>query len=201
MEFIPIVINTALIIVAYLFGSFTSAVVVCRILGLPDPRSQGSGNPGATNVLRHGGKKAAILTLLLDMFKGLLPVLLARVFTDDAWILGTTGLAAFLGHLFPLFFNFKGGKGVATGFGVFLAWAWPMALAVLAVWLTMAALFRYSSLAALTAATLAPVFMWLLHGSWVLTVCSGILAIILIGRHHSNIRNLLSGKEDKIGQK
>jgi acyl phosphate:glycerol-3-phosphate acyltransferase len=184
---------------AYLFGSFTSAVVVCRLMGLPDPRTQGSGNPGATNVLRHGGKKAALLTLFLDLFKGLLPVLIARLFSADPWLLSGVALAAFLGHLFPLFFNFRGGKGVATAFGAFLGLAWPVALALLGTWLAVAAIFRYSSLAALSAAALAPIYMAWFSASWIYSGVTLLITALLFWRHRSNITNLRQGKEHKIG--
>lgn len=190
-----------LILLAYLLGSFSSAVVICRLMGLADPRTQGSGNPGATNVLRQGGKKAALITLLLDVLKGLLPVVFARLFTDVEWVLGSVALAAFIGHLYPVFFHFRGGKGVATGFGSLLGLAWPVALAVLGTWLLMALLFRYSSLSALTSALLAPLYTWLFTGSatYLGLVCA--LSALLIWRHRSNIRNLIQGKESRIGQK
>lgn len=196
---ITLIYGAALVVSAYLFGSFTSAVVVCKLLGLPDPRTQGSGNPGATNVLRHGGKKAALTTLFFDILKGLLPVLIARLFTDNAWILAATAIATFLGHLYPIFFGFRGGKGVATAFGAFLGLAWLVALAMLGTWLVMAALFRYSSLAALTAAGFAPLYMWLLQGSSIYTGAALLISALLIWRHRSNIDNLWHGREDKIG--
>lgn len=190
-----------LLIAAYLLGSIATAIITCRLMGLPDPRSLGSGNPGATNVLRHGGRKAAAITLLGDMLKGYLPVLAGSLLGVAPAILGLTAVAAFLGHLFPVFFGFRGGKGVATGFGAILGLS-PMAgAAVGATWLGMVALFRYSSLSALTAATLAPVYTWLFTGSQPYTLAVALISVLLVIRHHSNIRNLLAGTEDKIGQK
>jgi len=133
----------------YLFGSISAAIVTCRLMGLPDPRSEGSRNPGTTNVLRLGGKKAALLTLVGDMLKGLLPVLIAGALTDKPAVLAATALAAFLGHLYPVFFGFTGGKGVATALGVVFGLDWRVGLATVATWLMMAFIFRYSSLAAL----------------------------------------------------
>jgi acyl phosphate:glycerol-3-phosphate acyltransferase len=199
MDGFSVAIAAIMIFLAYLFGSFTSAVVVCRLMGLPDPRTQGSGNPGATNVLRHGGKKAALLTLILDMLKGLLPLLIAHRFTTDTWVLSGVAFAAFCGHLFPLFFNFRGGKGVATGFGAFLGLSWPVAVAMLATWLLVAALLRYSSLAALSAAALAPLYMLLFNGAWSYTITTILIALLLFWRHRSNIYNLRNGTEHKIG--
>ena len=186
-------------VLGYLAGSIATAVLVCRVMGLPDPRAEGSGNPGATNVLRFGGKKAALLTLIGDCLKGLLPVLLARWAGFDSTGLALVALAAFLGHLYPIFFGFAGGKGVATALGGMLGLSWPTALAVLAVWLFMAFVVRISSLAALTAAALAPLFAWVfqLRGAawWILLGMVG----LLIWRHRSNIKNLLAGAEDRIG--
>ena len=192
-------LDIALVLAAYLLGSLSSAIILCRLLGLPDPRTQGSGNPGATNVLRYGGKKVAALTLLGDSLKGLLPVLLAQALgTSPPW-LGVVALAAFLGHLYPLFFRFQGGKGVATAFGALLGLAWPVALAVLATWLAMAALFRYSSLAALTGALLAPLFIYAWAPAYLLAVAC--MCALLIWRHRNNIRNLVAGKEGRIGSR
>lgn len=183
----------------YLAGSIATAILVCRAMGLPDPRAEGSGNPGATNVLRVGGKKAAALTLMGDLLKGLLPVLLARWAGLDLTGLALVALAAFLGHLYPVFFGFVGGKGVATALGGLLGLSWPTALAALAVWLFVAFVLRISSLAALTAAALAPLFAWwfgVRGAPWLILV--GMVGL-LIWRHRSNIRNLLAGREDRIG--
>ena len=145
-------INSLLILGAYLLGSLSGAIIICKVLGLPDPRTQGSGNPGATNILRQNGKKQAIITLLVDVFKGVIAVLVAKLIISDEAILASVGVAVFLGHLYPIFFHFRGGKGVATAFGVLMMLAWPVSLAALATWFVMAALFRYSSLAAISRA-------------------------------------------------
>lgn len=191
-------LNAFLIVFAYLAGSLSTAIIVCRLMGLPDPRTQGSGNPGATNVLRVGGKKAAAVTLLGDAAKGFLPVLAAQLLDVPNGILSLTALAAFLGHLYPLFFGFRGGKGVATAFGALGALAWPVALALLGVWLVMAKIFKISSLSALTAAATAPLFMWWLRPEREFILVSAVISVMLIWRHRSNIRNLLKGAEDKI---
>lgn len=193
--------NISLIIIAYLLGSFSSAVVVCHVMGLTDPRTQGSGNPGATNVLRYSGKKAAIITLLLDVLKGVLAVFIARLVTVDTTILALVTLSVFLGHLYPIFFNFRGGKGVATAFGALVTLVWPVGLTALATWLLMAFIFRYSSLSAIMAAVMTPIAMfWFTQGLLTYTIASAAIAGLLLWRHRSNIRNLLSGKEDKIGE-
>ncbi len=183
---------------AYLAGSVSSAVLVARAMGLPDPRTVGSGNPGATNVLRVGGKKAAALTLLGDVLKGVIPVLLGRLAGLPEPLLAGMALAAFLGHLYPLFFAFKGGKGVATAFGVMLAGAPPVALAVLLTWLVVFVFSRISSLSALTAAVLAPVYAWWLQSSPAWWYAVGAVSVLVLWRHRSNIRQLLSGREKRI---
>ena len=191
-------IDYLLVLGGYLFGSVSTAIIVCKLMGLPDPRTQGSGNPGATNVARLGGKKAALYTLAGDMLKGLLPVLLAHALHADPTILAATALAAFLGHLYPLFFGFQGGKGVATALGVIYGLYWPVGLLTTGIWLGMALVFRYSSLAALTAILSAPLgFMWLLPEQPII-VAMLVLTALLYWRHRSNIANLLSGKEGKI---
>ncbi|MFZ1324931.1 MAG: glycerol-3-phosphate 1-O-acyltransferase PlsY [Candidatus Contendobacter sp.] len=187
------------VILAYLAGSISTAILVCRALGLPDPRAEGSRNPGATNVLRFGGKKAAALTLAGDLAKGLLPVLLARWAGVGETGLALTALAAFWGHLYPLFFGFVGGKGVATAFGGLLGFSWPTALAAVAVWLFMAFVVRISSLAALTAAALTPLFAWWFGLRGVAFIAVLMMVGWMIWRHRSNIQKLLSGAEDKIG--
>lgn len=192
----------ALPLFAYLFGSVSSAILVARLMGLPDPRTVGSRNPGATNILRTGGKLAAAVTLLGDVLKGVVPVVLAQVLTDDdgAWVLAATGLAAFLGHLYPVFFGFHGGKGVATALGVWLALDPGVGLALAATWLATAAAFRYSSLAALTAAALAPVYVaWRLPGAAFLALAL-VMSALLFLRHRDNIRRLLAGQESRIGR-
>lgn len=187
--------------IAYLFGSFSSAIIVCKLMGLPDPRTQGSKNPGATNVLRIGGKKAAAITLLGDVLKGVIPVLIAKWYGLNTFGLSLVALSAFLGHLFPIFFRFEGGKGVATAIGCLLALSWPTGLCWMATWLIMALLFRYSSLASLTASLFAPLYIWLFTGSMTYTITISVMTLLLILRHRSNIANLLAGKESKIGKK
>ncbi|MEZ5541272.1 MAG: glycerol-3-phosphate 1-O-acyltransferase PlsY [Pseudomonadota bacterium] len=187
-----------LIAVGYLFGSVSAAIIVCRLMGLPDPRTEGSRNPGATNVARLGGKKAAAVTLLGDLLKGLLPVLLAHALHASPLVLGATALAAFLGHLYPVFFRFQGGKGVATALGVTLGLYLPVGLLFAVIWLVMALLFRYSSLAALTASLAIPAgFAWLWPEPALVSSMS-IMVVLLYWRHRSNIANLCSGKEGKI---
>ncbi|MCB1877528.1 MAG: glycerol-3-phosphate 1-O-acyltransferase PlsY [Chromatiales bacterium] len=189
----------ALIVVGYLFGSVSSAIIVCRLMGLPDPRSEGSRNPGATNVLRFGGKKAAAITLAGDFLKGWLPVLLAQWLLPEPWVIAAVGLAAFLGHLYPVFFGFQGGKGVATSLGVYLGVNWMLGLAVIGTWLFMAFTFRISSLSALVSFLLAPVYVWLITQSPELLIAAIIISVLLFWRHRSNIRNLIAGTEDNIG--
>ena len=185
-------------ILAYLVGSISSAVLVARVFALNDPRSTGSGNPGATNILRQGNKTAAVLTLLGDVLKGVVPVLIARLFTADAMILALTAGAAFLGHLFPVFFGFRGGKGVATGLGVYIGLYWPIGASLVACWLVVAAISRYSSLAAIVSSALSPLFVaWWLPRAPYLALSIG-LAALLLWRHRNNIRRLLRGEEDRI---
>ena len=189
----------ALVLAAYLMGSVSTAILICRMTGLPDPRGGGSGNPGATNVLRIGGKGVAIITLLGDLLKGLVPVLVAQTLgLGPVWV-SAVAMAAFLGHLYPVYHGFRGGKGVATALGVILGINWLTGLAALATWLLMVAVFRISSLGALTAATLMPLYMHLLTGEpWF--VLSGVLLTLLVyWRHRRNIRNLLAGEEPRIG--
>lgn len=194
-------VNVTFIVLSYLIGSLASAILVCRLMGKDDPRGEGSGNPGATNVLRLHGKKAAAFTLLGDALKGFLPVFAAGLIGLDDSLIAASALAAFLGHLFPLFFQFKGGKGVATFVGILFALHWALGVSFTLIWLSMAALFRYSSLAALLAAVMTPVItIWLYPSFFVITVNS-IMSILLLWRHQSNIKNLLSGKENKIGSR
>lgn len=192
-------------VAGYLIGSLSFAVIISRLMGLSDPRSYGSGNPGATNVLRSGNKKAAILTLVFDALKGYLPVL-AVVLWGAPLGLGEgtaalVGLTAFLGHLWPVFFKFEGGKGVATAAGVLLALNPLLGAATLASWLIIAYFSRYSSLAALVAAVFAPFFQMLIWGAGPIVLTAGIMGLLLIWRHEANIRKLLNGTESKIGQK
>mgnify|MGYP001824862296 FL=1 len=191
-------IDILLVAGVYLLGSISTAIIVCKLMGLPDPRTEGSRNPGATNVARLGGKKAAALTLIGDMLKGLIPVLIAHALHASPTVLAATALAAFLGHLYPVFFGFQGGKGVATALGVIYGLYWPVGLFTTGIWLAMAVVFRYSSLAALTAILLTPLgFLWLKPDLPVI-IAMLIITVILYWRHRSNIANLLNGKEGKI---
>jgi len=191
-------LSTIMIFAAYLVGSLSAAIITCRLMGLPDPRTQGSNNPGATNVLRVGGRKAAAFTLLGDAIKGVIPVLVAQWMEAPSHILALVALAAFLGHLYPVFFGFRGGKGVATAFGVLIALVWPVGLAVLGTWLLLTKLFKISSLSALIAAVLLPFYMWLLAPQPGFIALAIVLSIMLIWRHRSNIRELIAGTEEKI---
>jgi acyl phosphate:glycerol-3-phosphate acyltransferase len=190
---------------AYLIGSLSFAVIVSRVMGLSDPRSYGSGNPGATNVLRSGNRKAAILTLLLDALKGYVPVMLVAWFGPRYGMregtLAMVGLAAFLGHLWPVFFHFKGGKGVATAAGVLLGIEPWLGLATLATWLIIAFFFRYSSLASLVAALFAPFYQLLIWGGGPVAGAVAVMGVLLMWRHRGNIQKLLDGTESKLGQK
>ncbi|VAX08377.1 Acyl-phosphate:glycerol-3-phosphate O-acyltransferase PlsY (EC 2.3.1.n3) [hydrothermal vent metagenome] len=189
------IIDYSLIACAYLFGSISAAIIVCRLMGLADPRTQGSGNPGATNVLRVGGKKAAAITLAGDFIKGLIPVLLAQWLGVSSLTLALVGLAAFLGHLYPVFFGFKGGKGVATLFGVLLGLHWGVGLATIGSWLFVAKVLKISSLAALVASPLALLYIWLLIPSQEFMFTTAIMTVLLYWRHRSNIQRLLQGEE------
>jgi len=189
------------IVIAYLFGSISSAIVVCRVMGLPDPRTQGSRNPGATNVLRIGGKKAALIALFGDMLKGFIPVLAAKLYGIETTGLAFVMLAAFLGHLYPVFFRFEGGKGVATLIGCLFALSLPIGLCWSATWLLMAVLFRYSSLASLTASLLAPLYAWYFTDNLFVACIILLMSLLLIIRHKKNIEKLFAGNESKIGQK
>lgn len=188
-------IEWLLVPLAYLSGSISSAIVVCKLMGYADPRVEGSGNPGATNVMRIGGKKAAAITLLGDMIKGLLPVLLALFLNATPLVLSLVVLAAFLGHLYPVFFGFKGGKGVATSWGVLLGANWMLGLAVSVTWFVVYKLFNISSLSALVAAVLTPLYVYLIMGMQPMVYVSALISAMLIWRHKTNIQRLLAGKE------
>lgn len=188
-------IEWLLIPLAYLIGSVSSAIIVCKLMNLGDPRENGSGNPGATNVLRIGGKKAAGITLFGDAMKGLIPVLLANTFGLNSLMLSMVVFAAFLGHLYPIFFAFKGGKGVATSFGITLGVFWVLGLVVSGTWLIVYKLSKISSLAALVAAILTPFYVWFIMGDIYLTTTFVLISAILLWRHKSNIQRLLTGKE------
>lgn len=186
---------------AYLFGSISSAIIFCRIAGYPDPRRQGSGNPGASNILRLYGKKAAAITLAGDLLKGLLPLLIGRALQVPEVILASLGVAAFLGHLYPIFFQFEGGKGVATFIGILYGLAWPAGVAFMLVWVVIAATFRYSSLSALVATALSPALVFISVPSYAYLTATLLMAGFIFWRHQANIRKLLSGTERKIGSK
>jgi len=190
-----------MIILGYLSGSISAGILVARLMGLGDPRDAGSGNPGATNLLRLGGRKAAIITLLVDAAKGLIPVLAAQALQLESLWLALVGLAAFLGHLYPVFFGFRGGKGIATGFGVMLGWHWLLGAAGLLTWVLVAAVFRMSSLSALLSFALAPVYLLLLTGDVALTAAMALMAVITAWRHRENIQRILRGEEPKIGKR
>ena len=193
------------VLAAYLVGSLSFAVIISRVMGLSDPRSYGSGNPGATNVLRSGNKTAAALTLLLDALKGYFPVLVAQQLQSRfGWgemTLGFVGLTAFLGHLWPVFFRFQGGKGVATAVGVLFALVPVTALITVGLWLLLAYTTRYSSLAAIVAALFAPFCQLLVFGASPAVLAITVMGLLLVWRHEGNIRKLMAGTESKIGQK
>jgi len=185
-------------IVAYVLGSVSSAILVCRFMKLPDPRTAGSLNPGATNVLRVGGKRAAAFTLMGDMLKGFLPVAVAHAWGLPSEDLVLIGFMAFIGHLYPLFFAFRGGKGVATFLGVLLGLNSLVGAGVIAVWLSMTGLFHISSLSALVASLTAPVLVWWLESSLWVVVVTALMTGMLFWRHRNNIRSLLAGTEKSI---
>jgi glycerol-3-phosphate acyltransferase PlsY len=192
------ILAIVLVVLGYLCGSLASAVIVCRIMGLPDPRKQGSGNPGATNVLRLGGKKAAALTLAGDVLKGAVPVLLAHLLSDSPAVLASTAVAAIIGHMYPVFFQFKGGKGVATTFGAVAALVYPVALFMGAVWVLTAMATRYASLASMAAAVAAPLFALVFIQQPATIVALVIIAALLVYRHRENIQRLRDGIESEI---
>jgi glycerol-3-phosphate acyltransferase PlsY len=189
------------IFAAYLLGSISFAMIAAKLFGLADPRSYGSGNPGATNVLRSGNKKAALFTLIGDALKGWVAVFVAQQMGFSDSVIGLVALAVFFGHLFPIFLKFKGGKGVATAAGVLFALDPLIGLAVMGTWLLVAFASRYSSLAALLAAALAPLYTALIHGTNGQILVISIIAMTLIGKHWQNLQRLLAGQESKIGSK
>lgn len=193
-----------LILGSYFIGSISFAVVVSKAMRLPDPHSYGSGNPGATNVLRTGNKVAALLTLVGDAAKGYVAIAIARALVGvevDSWVLPLAAIAAFVGHLFPVFHGFKGGKGVATALGILLAINWVLGLTTLSTWLIVAVFMRYSSLAALIAALFAPLYFIFLFGIQPMAAAVAAMSALLIWRHKGNIEKLLNGTEGKIGGK
>ena len=196
---LQIFIYPIVVVLSYLIGSLSAAIITCKIMGLPDPRTTGSNNPGATNVLRIGGKKAAIFTLVGDLLKGLIPVVIVKfAFPTEPLLIALTALAAFLGHLFPVFFQFKGGKGVATALGCIIGLNLWVALCAFGVWLAIFLPTRISSLSALTAAVVAPFFLWLFDASISVVIAIVIMDILLIIRHKENIQRILKGEEKKM---
>jgi len=199
------VLSVAAVLLAYLIGSLSFAVIVSRLMGLTDPRSYGSGNPGATNVLRSGNRWAAILTLAFDVLKGYVPVLLALMVAPRLGFgegtVALVGLAAFIGHLWPVFLGFRGGKGVATAAGVLLALNPWLGAATLVTWLVIAAFFRYSSLASIAAALFVPLYQVLFWDAGPMALAIGVMSVLLLWRHAGNFERLIAGKESKIGQK
>ena len=198
------IFQVLVVIGAYLIGSISFAVVVSKCMRLPDPHSYGSGNPGATNVLRTGNKLAAVLTLLGDAGKGYFAFVLARALVGvdlDSWVLPLVAAAAFAGHLFPIFHGFKGGKGVATALGILLGINWVLGLMTLSTWLIVAVFMRYSSLAALISALFAPLYFIFLFGLQPMSLAIAIMSALLIWCHRSNIKKLLDGSEGRIGAK
>ncbi|MET0335826.1 MAG: glycerol-3-phosphate 1-O-acyltransferase PlsY [Rhizobacter sp.] len=200
-----ILYSAGAVIAAYLIGSLSFAVIVSRFMGLSDPRSYGSGNPGATNVLRSGNKSAAILTLVFDALKGYVPVLLVLIYGPRFGLgqgtVAMVGLAAFLGHLWPVFFRFKGGKGVATAAGVIFAFNPFLGLATLLTFAIIVAFFRYVSLASIVAAAFAPFYQLLIWEAGAIAAAIAVMSLLLVWRHSANIQKLLAGKESKLGQK
>ncbi len=188
-------------LIGYLIGSISAAILVCKVAGLPDPRTQGSGNPGATNVLRVGGKIPAAITLVGDAAKGLLPVLAASAMDAPPLWIGLTAIATVLGHVFPVFFQFRGGKGVATSYGAIFGISWLTGLLIIASWLAISLAFRFSSLAALTSMVLLPLYLWITTRSTALVVCGVVIGALIFWRHRANISRLLNGTEPKIGDK
>lgn len=188
-----------IIIAAYLLGSVSSAVLICRLLHLPDPRTVGSKNPGATNVLRMGGKKAAASVLLCDMLKGTIPVWSSYFLGIEPLLLGLIAIAACLGHIYPIFFHFKGGKGVATALGAMAPIGLDLTAMIIITWGLVFIAFRYSSLAALVSVILAPFYTWMIKPHYTLPVA--MLCCLIVYRHHFNIKRLLDGTEPKVGEK
>lgn len=192
---IPYLETIGLPLLAYLLGSLSSAIILSKILGFPDPRSEGSNNPGATNVLRIAGKKAAFLTLVGDCLKGLIPVLVAMTVTDDRLLIAATGFCAFVGHCYPVFFRFNGGKGVATAIAVSVCFNWIIGLIIIAIWLLFAKVFKISSLAAIIAFAILPLLIYWQEASIPITLIFTAMSAILIWRHHGNIQRLIQGTE------
>lgn len=186
------------ILATYILGSLSSAIIVCKLWGLPDPRSLGSNNPGATNVLRIGGKLPAIITLLGDGSKGFIPTLVVNMLGMPNWVIGGVMLAALCGHIWPIFFEFKGGKGVATGMGAFLGLSLPLGIILITIWASVIVITKISSLGAIVAIILAPILAWFFTSDLVLTSVIVLMSILLLYRHKSNISRLIIGREAKI---
>jgi len=194
MPVTEVILILSVILSAYLLGSVSSAILVCKLMGLADPRDSGSHNPGTTNVLRIGGRKAALFTLIGDTAKGILPVLIAKYLDFSVIWLSAVVAAAFIGHCLPVFFNFKGGKGIATAFGAITTMHWQVGLVLLFAWVLVFFIFRISSLAGISAALTLPGATWFLYPESFLPLT--ILALLVVWRHHENISKLLSGEED-----
>lgn len=193
--------NLAIAVAAYLIGSISSAVITCRLMALPDPREDGSGNPGTTNVLRLGGKKAAAITLIGDMLKGLLPTAIAAFVFATPEATAAAALGSFLGHLYPIWFGFKGGKGVATALGAMIGASWLAGALAAATWLATLYISKYSSLSALVTFAAAPMYLWFITGSALLAGATALMSAMLYWRHRDNIGRLIAGTEPKAGKK
>ncbi len=198
-SFNTLLLAASAFLLAYLIGSISTAIITCKLMGIEDPRTTGSNNPGATNVLRHGGKKAAIITLFGDMLKGLIPVLLAIQLQASPISVALIGLFALLGHIFPVYYGFKGGKGVATYYGVILGMSWQVGLIALAIWLIIAKLLKISSLSALISIALTPFILWYFSQSIELSSAVVVMSLLVFWRHKKNIKAILQGSETKIG--
>ncbi|NHB59878.1 glycerol-3-phosphate 1-O-acyltransferase PlsY [Photorhabdus sp. RW14-46] len=192
-------IALGMIIFAYLCGSISSAILICRLAGLPDPRQHGSGNPGATNVLRIGGRSTAAIVLICDVLKGMIPVWLAYQLYVPPFYLGITAIAACLGHIYPIFFQFKGGKGVATAFGAIAAIGWDLTGLMMGTWLLTILLSGYSSLGAIVSALIAPFYVWWFKPEFTFPVA--MLCCLVLLRHHDNIQRLWRGQENRLWNK
>lgn len=195
-----VLLPAIIIIIAYLIGSISSSIIICKIAKKPDPRTQGSGNPGATNVLRFAGKKIAIITLISDMLKGTIAVLIGRLFGLEGIVLGLVAIAVILGHIYPIFFKFKGGKGMATGIGIMFALSPALGIMAVLTWIVIASIFRYSSLASLVTFSLAPIYTIFL-ASPMYFIPLAMIAAFGIWRHRENLLRLKIGTESKIGEK
>jgi len=198
MDIFPI--QVLIVVGAYLLGSINSAIIVSKAFSLPDPRELGSGNPGATNVLRTGNKLAAVITLAGDLFKGLIPVIAVDLLTASSILVAATGIAALLGHMYPIYYKFKGGKGVATTLGVLLGFDWLLGTTWIIIWLFSALVFRYSSLSALIATLLILIVSWFWKDNIWLFISMLVITTFVFWRHRSNIQNLLNGNESKLGK-